>query len=81
MQFMILLNKYQTSVITGQLLKSCNMNTIELTALGKKISRKASFLGATVCNHLPGDVHQLPAMLVVNTETSHVAGAHRALRL
>ena len=67
--------------MTGQLLKSCNMNTIEQTAVSKKIFHKTSFLGATVCNHLPGDVHQLPAMLVVNTETSHVAGAHRALSL
>ena len=52
------------------------MNTIELTAVGRKIAHKAYFLGVLPCDRLPKDVHHLPAMLVVNTEPAHLSGAH-----
>ena len=61
-------NINQTQVLLDYLLKSwCNMNTKKLTAVGQKIAQKASFMGAIPCNHLPTDIHQLPAMLVVNS--------------
>ena len=52
------------------------MNTIELTAVCQKMAHKAYFLGALPCNHLPREIRQRPAMLVINTEPSHMAGAH-----
>ena len=52
------------------------MNTIELTAVCQKMAHKAYFLGALPCNHLPREIHQRPVMMVVNTEPSHMAGAH-----
>ena len=52
------------------------MNTIELTAVCQKMAHTAYFLGALPCNHLPREIHQRPAMMVVNTEPSHMAGAH-----
>lgn len=52
------------------------MNTIELTAVCQKMARHAYFLGALPCNHLPREIHQRPAMVVINTEPSHKAGAH-----
>ena len=56
--------------------KYCIMNTIELTAVGRKIAHKAYFLGVLPCDRLPKDIHHLPAMLVVNTEPAHLSGAH-----
>ena len=52
------------------------MNTIELTAVCQKMAHKAYFIGALPCNHLPREIRQRPAMLVINTEPSHMAGAH-----
>ncbi len=52
------------------------MNTIELILVINGISKDAFFLGVFACDQLPKSVQELPAMVVVNTDPSHLGGAH-----